>query len=131
MSHCNNYEKQYNRRDFLNKTSLGLGAAALGSLISPSLSLAGPSLSPSGYPLGKPHFSPKVKRVIYLFQSGGPSQLESFDPKPLLREMNGKETPRICQKRTATYGYVCRPEKPFPWLDPNLTLPNMEKAGHG
>ncbi|MEM9719277.1 MAG: twin-arginine translocation signal domain-containing protein, partial [Bacteroidota bacterium] len=40
MSHCNNYEKQYTRRDFLSKTSLGLGAAALGTLLTPSLSQA-------------------------------------------------------------------------------------------
>ncbi len=96
--HCNNYEKQYTRRDFLSKTSLGLGAAALGSLITPSLGLGAPGMASSGFPLGKPHFSPKVKRVIYLFQSGGPSQLESFDPKPLLREMNGKELPESVRK---------------------------------
>ena len=96
--HCNNYEKQYTRRDFLSKTSLGLGAAALGSLITPSLGLGAPGMASSDFSLGKPHFSPKVKRVIYLFQSGGPSQLESFDPKPLLREMNGKELPESVRK---------------------------------
>lgn len=40
-----------------------------------------------------PHHAPKAKRVIYLFQSGGPSQHELFDPKPLLRERNGEQLP--------------------------------------
>ncbi len=43
--------------------------------------------------LGKPHFAPKVKRVIYLFQSGAPSQLDLFDYKPLLNKMNGQDLP--------------------------------------
>ena len=42
---------------------------------------------------GKPHFTPKAKRIIYLYQSGGPSQLETFDYKPLLEKMHGKELP--------------------------------------
>ena len=43
--------------------------------------------------LDSPHFAPKAKRVIYLFQSGGPSHLELFDYKPLLRQRNGEELP--------------------------------------
>ncbi|MEO0330282.1 MAG: DUF1501 domain-containing protein, partial [Bacteroidota bacterium] len=88
MDHCHNYEQQYSRRDFLTKTSLGLGAASLASLINPLKSLA---KEQGG--MGSPYFTPKVKRVIYLFQSGGPSQLELFDPKPLLRKMNGEDLP--------------------------------------
>src|SRR5213078_1590183 len=42
---------------------------------------------------GLPHFAPKAKRVIYLFQSGGPSQMELFDYKPRLREFQGQELP--------------------------------------
>jgi len=91
---CNNYKKQYSRRDFLTKTTLGLGTLALSSLLNPLESMAN-SMSPlnGGGILGKPHFAPKVKRVIYLFQSGGPSQMELFDYKPMLRKMNGKEIP--------------------------------------
>ena len=87
------------RRHFLSKTSLGIGAAALASILNPSAVLGGstsgrPSLSdPGSGVLGAPHFVPRAKRVIYLFQSGGPSQLETFDYKPLLREMNGEELP--------------------------------------
>jgi len=93
MSHCNNYEKQYSRRDFLTKTSLGLGAVSLASLLNPFEALGQTGMQP-----GKPHFSPRVKRVIYLFQSGGPSQLELFDPKPLLRDMNGQDLPESVRK---------------------------------
>ncbi|HCO82386.1 MAG TPA: sulfatase, partial [Arenibacter sp.] len=44
-------------------------------------------------PLGIPHFAPKAKRVIYLFQSGAPSQLESFDYKPTLTKRMGEDLP--------------------------------------
>ncbi|MEM1135037.1 MAG: DUF1501 domain-containing protein [Bacteroidota bacterium] len=93
MDHCRNYEKGYSRRDFLTKTSLGLGAVSLASLINPFKAFSRSSVAPP-----KPHFAPKVKRVIYLFQSGGPSQIELFDPKPLLREMNGEELPESIRK---------------------------------
>jgi len=90
----NNIEKslayQMNRRHFLSKTSLGLGAAALSSLVNPLSSMAAPG---SGGVLDKLHHAPKAKRVIYLFMSGGPSQLDMFDYKPKLREMNGEDLP--------------------------------------
>ena len=82
----------FNRRHFLSKLSLGLGSVALGSLLIPDL-FKGSGLDESGLSPGIPHFAPKAKRVIYLFQNGAPSQLESFDYKPKLREMNGQEIP--------------------------------------
>jgi hypothetical protein len=95
--HCNNYEHRYSRRDFLTKTSLGLGALSLVSLLDP-LNIFGKSgnaanVMPNGGVLGHPHFLPKAKRVIYLFQSGGPSQMDLFDYKPLLNKMNGDDLP--------------------------------------
>ncbi|ATP56772.1 sulfatase [Pedobacter ginsengisoli] len=81
----------FNRRRFLSKLSLGLGSVALGSLLIPDL-FAG-SFEEAGLPPGIPDFAPKAKRVIYLFQNGAPSQLESFDYKPKLREMMGQELP--------------------------------------
>ena len=83
MSSCNQFSKNYTRRDFLNKTSLGLGAVALAGLINPLKTFAE---SGSDHIIG-PHFSPKVKRVIYLFQSGAPSQLDLFDYKPELQNL--------------------------------------------
>jgi hypothetical protein len=72
------------RRDFLQKTSLGIGSAALSSLLSPSLTGAIPNIQ---------SIAPKARRVIYLFQSGGPSQLDLFDYKPHLQDMVGVELP--------------------------------------
>jgi hypothetical protein len=80
-----------NRRKFLSKLSLGLGSVALGSLLIPDL-FTGTDSSADFIP-GMPNFAPKAKRVIYLFQNGAPSQLESFDYKPKLREMMGQELP--------------------------------------
>jgi hypothetical protein len=71
------------RRHFLGKMSLGLGSVALGSLLIPDLFKPGEEGIPQ--PTGLPHFAPKAKRIIYLFQNGAPSQLESFDYKPLLK----------------------------------------------
>lgn len=94
---CNedHHNKKYTRRDFLTRTSMGMGALSLGGLLGPSPVLGQDMISQmintSGAAL--PHFVPKAKRVIYLFQSGAPSQLDLFDHKPLLNKMNGKELP--------------------------------------
>jgi hypothetical protein len=81
-----------NRRKFLSRLSLGVGSAALGSLLVPDL-LSGRSGDASEISSGLAHFAPKAKRIIYLFQNGAPSQLESFDYKPSLRTMTGMELP--------------------------------------
>src|SRR5687768_9641716 len=75
------------RRNFLTRTSAGLGAAALGSLLNPRLFGATPGI------LSATHFPAKAKRIIYLFMSGGPSHLDLFDYKPKLTELNGQEIP--------------------------------------
>lgn len=80
-----------NRRHFLGKLSVGLGSAALGSLLIPGL-FDGKQHEASAL-LGIPNFAPKAKRIIYLFQNGAPSQLESFDYKPMLNKMHGQELP--------------------------------------
>jgi hypothetical protein len=74
------------RRHFFGRTATGLGAAALGSLLSGDAHAADPMA-------GLPHFAPKAKRVIYLFQSGGPSQMELFDYKPRLVDKYKTELP--------------------------------------
>lgn len=80
-----------NRRHFLGKLSVGLGSAALGSLLIPGLfdGKGDDALAMAGIP----HFAPKAKRIIYLFQNGAPSQLESFDYKPMLNKMHGQDLP--------------------------------------
>ena len=80
-----------NRRRFLSKMSLGLGGLGLGSLMVPDI-FEGPNESEI---ISKilPHFAPKAKRVIYLFQNGAPSQLDLFDYKPMLQKMHGQDLP--------------------------------------
>ncbi|MCC6341531.1 MAG: DUF1501 domain-containing protein [Bryobacterales bacterium] len=73
------------RRHFFGRTSTGLGAAALATLMGEPA--AARTLS------GLPHFPPTAKHVIYLHQSGGPSQMDLFDPKPALRKLQGTELP--------------------------------------
>ncbi len=85
-------QQHVTRRHFLGKLSVGLGSAALGTLLTKDLFSPKKSLEES-IMAGIPHFAPKAKRVIYLFQNGAPSQLESFDYKPLLNKMVGKELP--------------------------------------
>lgn len=80
-----------NRRKFLSRLSIGLGSAALGSLLIPDLFSAGSE--EELLMTGLPHFAPKAKRIIYLFQNGAPSQLDLFDYKPRLQEMFGQDLP--------------------------------------
>ncbi len=82
----------WNRRRFLSAMSLGIGSVALGSLLMPDLFKNG-GVADDDFVPGIPHFAPKAKRVIYLFQNGAPSQQELFDYKPKLREMTGIEIP--------------------------------------
>src|SRR4051812_7671602 len=96
-----------NRRTFLKYSAGGIGMAALGSLLGPGVmaSITGMAGGPTkatataGMPspnLGLPelpHFPAKAKRVIYLFQSGAPSQLDLWDYKPELESRRGKDLP--------------------------------------
>lgn len=90
---------QMNRRAFLSKSSVGIGTAALSSLLGLNFlsksdnGIIKPTNGGIKGILDSPHFAPKAKRVIYLFQSGGPSQLELFDYKPTLIKRRGEELP--------------------------------------
>lgn len=79
-----------NRRRFLSRLSLGIGSVALGSLMVPNM-FGGKE--EEALIAGLPHFAPKAKRIIYLFQNGAPSQLDLFDYKPKLEEMFGQDLP--------------------------------------
>src|SRR5579863_1282697 len=77
------------RRELLCRTGMGLGGLALADLLrGEHRTMAG-----IGGALAETHHPAKAKRVIYLFQSGGPSQLETFDYKPLLNEKQGQPLP--------------------------------------
>ncbi len=79
--------QQMNRRNFLAGSGVGLGAMALGSLLGQERAAAAEAKH------GAPQFAPKAKRVIYLFQSGAPSQMDLFDYKPRLKEKRGIDLP--------------------------------------
>jgi len=91
--------QQQTRRTFLGRASQGLGALALASLLQPRLlqaaNAAAAPAKPDRWPgvVNPPHFPPKAKRVIWLTMAGGPSHLETFDPKPKLAEMHGQPMP--------------------------------------
>ena len=91
MDHFAQQQSQL-RRIFLTQSSIGMGAMALGSLMSPELLRAQAPKTVGGLP-GLPHFAPKAKRVVCLFQSGGLSHVDLFDDKPMLHEHAGKEIP--------------------------------------
>jgi hypothetical protein len=91
-SSCNNFIPTITRREMLRTCGTGFGMVALAALMGEQQAKAataknGP-LSPK-----LPMFAPKAKRVIFLFMHGGPSQVDTFDPKPLLTRDNGKPCP--------------------------------------
>ncbi|WP_152266867.1 DUF1501 domain-containing protein [Agriterribacter humi] len=89
-----------NRRSFLLKASLGLGSVALGSLLAGQdvLSHKAKAIAGASGITGMPDIPARTKRVVYLFQSGGPSQFETFDYKPLLEKMHGQDLPDSVRK---------------------------------
>lgn len=78
------------RRWFLKQCSVGLGSIAATELLASELSADGRD---GPFSAKEPHFPPKVKRVVYMFQAGAPSQLELYDPKPELAKRNGQLPP--------------------------------------
>jgi hypothetical protein len=99
------------RREFLGRTSTGIGTAALATLLGQDLLAA----SASGLP-GLPHFAPRAKRVIYLMQSGAPSHVDLFDYKPQMEKLRGQEIPdsvtRGQRLTTMTSGQKSKPVLP-------------------
>src|SRR5690349_12483958 len=98
-------QQRLDRRRLLFESSRGLGVAALASLLPGS---ARGAAAESGL-----HFPARAKNVIYIFLSGGPSQMDLFDPKPKLREMNGQEIPKsvVGNQRLTT---MTRSQSEFP-----------------
>ena len=80
---CNTFTPTLTRRDMLRASANGFGLLALAGQLQASNPLA----------VKLPHFAPKAKRVIFLFMHGGPSQVDTFDPKPLLKKHNGQPYP--------------------------------------
>jgi hypothetical protein len=131
MRELDDLKHNCSRRHFLSMSSLGLGALGLASLLDPRLvsGQTGPVASDAtGSLLRATDFVPRAKRVIYLFQSGGPSQLELFDPKPLLRTMNGQELPasvRMGQRLTGMTAF----QRSFPMAGSQFDFARHGKSG--
>ena len=97
------------RRSFLGLTGLGIGAIAAKSLMAKESSIPMEALAPVDYP----HFAPKAQRVIYLFQSGGPSHIDLFDYKPELEKVHGEELPDSVRQGQRLTGMTAG-QKSFP-----------------
>ena len=91
-----------NRRELLGRCGMGFGLIGLAGLMAddtaPGWASRRGAASPTARPLGPlasrpPHFAPKAKQVVHLFMNGGPSHLDTFDPKPMLKKYHGKTLP--------------------------------------
>ena len=80
------------RRDLLRTASTGFGSLALAAMLADE-ARAAKGAGPSPLAVREPHFTPRAKRVIFLFMHGGPSQVDTFDYKPLLKRDHGKPLP--------------------------------------
>src|SRR5256886_14742431 len=124
--------QQQTRRAFLGRASQGVGMLALASLIHPALLRAATAQAASKKDkwtgvVNPPHFPPKVRRIIWLSMAGGPSHLETFDPKPKLAEMHGKPMPESFTKgqqlaQLQGQALICYgPQHPFAKFGKNQT----------
>src|ERR1051325_10879628 len=95
---------EISRRDMLARLGSGYGMVGLAAVLADELVAerrsaraadTAPAAAPAGSPLSpkSPHYEPKARRVIHLFMNGGPSQVDTFDPKPSLTKYHGKTLP--------------------------------------
>src|SRR5258706_16033105 len=118
-----------NRRQLLQRTAGGVGSAALAALIaSPArgLSTAGFSHVPA------PLFKPRAKRVIFLFMNGGPSHVDTFDPKPALAKFAGQQPSGDLYKKSKGTGFMPSPLRfdkcGQSGIQVSQTLPHLQKV---
>ena len=107
-----------NRRTFLQHSASGLGIAALGSMLPGSASAGS-----SGF-----NHSPKAKRIIYMFQSGAPSQMDLFDPKPGLAKHHGQDLPDSIRQGQRLTGMTSK-QSSFPVAPSKFKFKRCGKAG--
>ena len=115
------------RRHFFNKCFVGLGNVALGQLLSDGkMFAAGDTRARNPLALRQPHYEPKVKRVIYLFMAGGPSQFETWLYRPELARLNGQHAPDSILEGKR-FAFMER----FTKVKPKLLGPKRKFAQHG
>ena len=89
------------RRQMLNRVGMGFGSMALGQLLQNTATAAGVN-GTSPFAVKSSHFEPKAKRVVHFFMNGGPSHVDTFDPKPELTKMDGKKLPNMLKTERPT-----------------------------
>jgi hypothetical protein len=114
------YQRLLTRRQFFGRTTVGIGTAALGSLLNEQLFAADV--------LSKPHFAPRAKHVIYLFMSGGPSHIDLLDYKPSLKQFHGQELPASVRMGQRITGMTSG-QKSFPCVAPMFTFAQHGQSG--
>ena len=100
----------YTRRDFLNRCGMGFGALGLGATLGPNaMGTGGEAITTLTE--RAPHFAAKAKRVIHIFANGGPSQVDTFDPKPMLTKWHGRKLPTKLKTERVTGAAMASPFK--------------------
>jgi hypothetical protein len=123
------YLQHITRRQFFGRSTAGIGTAALATLLQNSGRANTPSL-PAGGPNGlkRPHVAPKAKRIIYLFQSGGPAQQDLFDYKPQMESQHGTELPDSIRGGQRITGMTSGQDK-FPVVASKFKFSQQGKSG--
>jgi hypothetical protein len=110
------------RREMLRRMCAGFGMVGLAGMIGPEALFAAASTR-------APHFAPRAKRVIFLFMNGGPSHVDTFDPKPKLKELEGQQPTGELYKKTKGSGFMPSPLEfrkcGQSGIDVSETLPNI------
>ncbi len=103
MPHCRNYiDQPLNRREMLLRCANGFGGVALSALLAEGVQADGKS----PFAAKRPHYPPRAKNVIFLYMDGGPSQVDTFDPKPALDKYDGKDPHTILKVEPTQFDAV-------------------------
>ncbi len=122
-------ELRVTRRQLFSRARTGIGVAALTALLPPELVWAAGEGGQAGVTPGVlPHFAPKAKRAIFLFQSGAPSQMDLFDYKPKLRELHGTELPDSVRQGQRLTGMSSGQDR-FPLVNPIFGFDQYGQSG--
>src|SRR5687767_5876967 len=118
-----------NRRQMLRRMCAGFGMVSLAGMVGPQSLFA--AAANGGSATRSPHFKPTAKRVIFLFLNGGPSHIDTFDPKPKLLEMEGQQPSGELYKKNKGTGFMPSPLKfqkhGQSGIEVSETLPHLAK----
>src|SRR6185436_1468206 len=119
-----------NRRQMLRRMCAGFGMVSLAGMVGPQSLFAAAAGAGSG--TRSPHFAPRAKRVIFLFLNGGPSHVDTFDPKPKLKELEGQQPTGELYKKNKGTGFMPSPlgfsKYGQSGIEVSETLPNIARV---